>query len=224
MPTPRPLPGLPVAAALLLAGLWLIPAVAPAAAQGAPVPAAPAAAVEAAHRQSREALDALAALIGREPALPPALLSGKAAAAEVGAALAALSEARPEAVTGTFHRLASDIAWLSWRTGEAATAAQFAAYATAAINVMLADIARRYDAEAARAIATGGRLGDVFLNAGKAAALAESRLGEAGVPLDLQLDTAARLAAIAAAGSLDGAAEAEVVTLWNAHRKFEPVP
>ncbi len=166
---------------------------------------------------------ALGDILKREPSLPPTLLAGEAASAEVAAALAAIPDMRKGAVVGPFQRLASDSAALALRAGEAEAAATFSAYATAATNVMLADIARRYSPEGGKAIATSGKLADFLLNTGKAAALAEEKMGEATVPFDLQLETAAKLADVNQTGKLDGAAQADVYKLWNAHQPFAPM-
>jgi hypothetical protein len=158
-----------------------------------------------------------------EPALPAGILEATASSSEVAAALAAIPEMRKDFVVRRFQKIASNRAALLLDVGKGDVAAQFSAYATAATNVMLADIAKRYSPAGDKTIAKSGKIADFIVNTGKAAALAESRMGAGEVPLDLQVETAAKLADVNQGGKLDGAAQADVYRLWNAHQQFKPV-
>lgn len=157
-------------------------------------------------------------------ALPAGVLEATADSSAVAAALTAITE-RPDRalVVGRFQKAASNRAALALRAGRGDVAAQFSAYATAAANVMVADIVRRYSPEGGTAIAKSGRIADFILNTGKAAALAEDAPAATDIPADLQAETAARLAGVNQGGKLDGAAQADVYRLWSAHQQFEPM-
>ncbi|GHD43352.1 hypothetical protein GCM10017083_09380 [Thalassobaculum fulvum] len=159
-------------------------------------------------------------IVAKSVALQPIDVAGLTNSVAVASALAAhVSDRTDEQDIVDFAEITADLAAYEQGLGNAAAAKQYAAYSTAASNVMIADVARFYGKEIE--IRQSGLFGDYFKNVESVSGLPKNDQAVPEVPTALRDRTDDFFTAAARNKKLGFETRKGLGDVWIAHRQLE---